>query len=415
MEPILRIKQDIRQAAGQTAAVKDPDAALLFCYVAACGGSCALPPPQQLNMDEARLQKARSLLVLYNVCADSQGPQKPRKEVEYDPAELRQARAGDEAFAGLCQYYESALGRMMRKSELEILYSVYSGLGMPAEVLMLLVNYCAGRDRLTPRFFEKEAYQWSRDGVETYAQAEQYLANLQQRFSRQGEIMRLLGIRDRRLSESEQQMVDKWIHYGYDAGLIALAYDRTTLRTGGLKWAYLDSILESWRAAGYKSRADVEAGDGQAPVKQGPGAPPAVRRGEFESGVVAAVTKRYERKRMQREQTRQARLEELRKRNPSFAENEKALGLCASRAARAAAGGDQKEVDRLRQESKRLTEVRAAILRGLGCDEAYLDPPPDCPKCQDQGYIGAEMCQCFRQACQQEQARVGEARRSGSA
>lgn len=68
MEPILRIKQDIRQAAGQTAAVKDPDAALLFCYVAACGGSCALPPPQQLNMDEARLQKARSLLVLYNVC-----------------------------------------------------------------------------------------------------------------------------------------------------------------------------------------------------------------------------------------------------------------------------------------------------------------------------------------------------------
>ena len=200
MEPILRIKQDIRQAAGQTAAVKDPDAALLFCYVAACGGSCALPPPQQLNMDEARLQKARSLLVLYNVCADSQGPQKPRKEVEYDPAELRQARAGDEAFAGLCQYYESALGRMMRKSELEILYSVYSGLGMPAEVLMLLVNYCAGRDRLTPRFFEKEAYQWSRDGVETYAQAEQYLANLQQRFSRQGEIMRLLGIRDSSLT-----------------------------------------------------------------------------------------------------------------------------------------------------------------------------------------------------------------------
>ena len=410
MEPILRIKQDIRQAARQTAAVKDPDAALLFCYVAACGGSCALPPPQQLNMDEARLQKARNLLVLYNICADSHGPQKPRKELEYDPTELKQARAGDEAFSGLCQYYESALGRVMRKSELEILYSVYSGLGMPAEALMLLVNYCAGRDRLTPRFFEKEAYQWSRDGVETYAQAEQYLANLQQRFSRQGEIMRLLGIRDRRLAESERQMVDKWIDYGYDADLIALAYDRTALRTGGLKWAYLDSILESWRAAGYKSRADVEANEGKPPARQDP-SDPSLRRGEFESGVAAAVSKQYERKRMQREQIRQARLEDLRKRNPSFAENEKALRLCASRTARAAAGEDQKEVDRLRQENQRLLAVRAALLQGLGHDEAYLDPPPDCPKCQDQGYIGAEMCSCFREACRQEQARQQGGRR----
>lgn len=406
MEPVLRIRQDIRQAAGQVAAVKDPDAALLFCYIAAAGGSCALPSAQQLGLEEDRLQKARNLLVLYHICADSQGPQKPRKELEYDPAELKQARTGDEAFSGLCQYYEGALGRMMRKSELEILYGVYSGLGMPAEVLMLLVNYCASRQRLTSRFFEKEAYQWSQDGVETYAQAEQYLANLQQRYSRQGEIMGLLGIRDRRLSESERQMVDKWITYGYGTDLIALAYDRTALRTGGLKWAYLDSILESWRAAGYKSRAEVEANEGRSArqeQREQKGQP--IRRGEFESGVVAMVTKQYERKRMQREQLRQTRLEDLRKRNPSFAENEKALRLCASRAARAAAGGDQQEVARLRQQNQQLLAVRAALLQGMGHDEAYLDPPPDCPKCNDQGYIGAEMCQCFREACHREQDR----------
>lgn len=408
MEPILRIRQDIRQAARAVASIKDPDAALLFCYIAAAeGGSCVLPSAQQLGMEEDRLQKARNLLVLYQVCADTQGPKRPRKELEYDPAELKQARTGDEAFAGLCQYYEGALGRIMRKSEMEILYSVYSGLGMPAEVLMLLVNYCASRQRLTPRFFEKEAYQWSQDGVETYAQAEQYLANLQQRYSRQGEIMRLLGIQDRRLSESERQMVDKWITYGYGTDLIALAYDRTALRTGGLKWAYLDSILESWRAAGYRTRAEVEAQEGQSPARQEQrdqkGQP--VRRGEFESGIVAIVTKQYERKRMQREQLQQTRLEDLRKRNPSFAENEKALRLCASRAARAAAGGDQKEVARLRQQNQQLLEVRSVLLQGLGYDETYLDPPPDCPKCRDQGYIGAEMCQCFREACQREQAR----------
>ena len=63
MEPILRIRQDVRKACAQVAAVKDPDMALLFCYIAARGEGCALPEPQQLGLDENRLQKARSLLV----------------------------------------------------------------------------------------------------------------------------------------------------------------------------------------------------------------------------------------------------------------------------------------------------------------------------------------------------------------
>ena len=276
MEPILRIRQDVRKACAQVAAVKDPDMALLFCYIAARGEGCALPEPQQLGLDENRLQKARSLLVLYGVCSDSEGPPKPRKEIQWDPGEIKEARQHDEAFSGLCQYYEGALGRMLRKSELEILYSVYSGLGMPAEVLMLLINYCAGRNRLSSRFFEQEAYRWKKDGVETYAQAEEYLAALERRHSRQGEIMSLFGIRDRKLSESEQNMVDKWISHGYDNDLIALAYDRTVLRTGGLKWAYLDSILESWKTAGYKTRSEVEQGEGKsAPVRQSTASPQA--------------------------------------------------------------------------------------------------------------------------------------------
>lgn len=411
MEPVLRIKQDIRQAAGQVAAVKDPDMALLFCYIAACGGNCALPAPDLLGMDRVRLQKARSLLVLYGVCGDSEGPQKPRKEIAVDPGELKVARAGDAAFAGLCDYYEGMLGRMMKKSELEILYSVYEGLGLPAEVLMLLINYCAGLKRLTVRFFEQEAYKWAKDGVETYSQAEQYLANLEQRHTRQGEIMRLFGIYDRKLSESEQRLVDKWISYGYDNDLIALAYDRTVLRTGALKWPYLDSILESWRTAGYRTRADVEQNEGQpAPGPQQRGAAPwGTPRGEFESGVVAAVTKQFERKRLQRNQLQQTRLEDLRNRNPAFAENERALRLCASRAARAAVGGDAREVEQLHRENQQLMERRAAILKGLGVEEGYLNPPPACPKCGDQGYIGTEMCDCFRQACREEQQRRAHA------
>lgn len=406
MEPILRIRQDVRQGASQVVAVKDPDMALLFCHVAASGSGCALPPPEQLGMSRERLEKARQLLVLYGVCSDSQGPEKPRQEIEYAPQELKEARQTDGAFAGLCQYYEGALGRMLKQSELELLYGVYATLGMEAQVLMLLINYCAGQKRLAPRTLEREAYRWHKDGVETYAQAEQYLANLQQRHSRQGEIMRMFGIYDRKLSEGEQRMVEKWVAYGYDDDLIALAYDRTVLRTGGLKWAYLDSILESWRVAGYKTRKEVESLEGQgqqSPRANGQQAPRP--RGEFESGVVAAVTKQFERRRMERNQLQEQRLAQMRQRSPSFAENERALRLCASRAARAAVGGESGQLAQLQRENQQLLAQRAQLMQGLGVTEEQLNPPPQCPQCQDQGYIGTEMCQCFRQACQQEEQR----------
>ena len=218
--------------------------------------------------------------------------------------------------------------------------------------------------------------------------------------------MSLFGIRERKLSESEQNMVDKWISHGYDNDLIALAYDRTVLRTGGLKWAYLDSILESWKTAGYKTRSEVEQGEGKsAPARQSTASPqPARSRGEFESGVVAAVTKAFERKRLQRQQLQETRLEGLRKVG-EFAQNERDLRLCASRAARAALGEDPGEVQRLREENNRLLARRRQILLRLGHGEDYLEPPYECPHCKDQGYIGTEMCQCFRQACEKEQAR----------
>ena len=77
-------------------------------------------------MDESRLQKARSLLVLYGVCSDSQGPQRPRKEVHYDPAELKEARQADGEFAGLCDYYEGMAGHIMKKSEYSGQFGDYS-------------------------------------------------------------------------------------------------------------------------------------------------------------------------------------------------------------------------------------------------------------------------------------------------
>ncbi|MCC8142426.1 MAG: ATP-binding protein [Lachnospiraceae bacterium] len=45
-----------------------------------------------------------------------------------------------------------------------------------------------------------------------------------------------------------------------------------------------------------------------------------------------------------------------------------------------------------------LADEKRALLSSLGYPEDYLDPPYDCPDCQDTGYIGSERCHCFKQA-----------------
>ncbi|MEF9971929.1 MAG: DnaD domain protein, partial [Oscillospiraceae bacterium] len=41
----------------------------------------------------------------------------------------------------------------------------------------------------------------------------------------------------------------------------ALAYDKTVIKTGGMQWKYMNSILESWHAKNLHTAEEAEAGD----------------------------------------------------------------------------------------------------------------------------------------------------------
>ena len=46
---------------------------------------------------------------------------------------------------------------------------------------------------------------------------------------------------------SEEKYIHKWLDMGFGEEEIALAYDRTCLNVGSLKWPYMDSIFASWQ------------------------------------------------------------------------------------------------------------------------------------------------------------------------
>ena len=160
------------------------------------------------------------------------------------------------------------LGRTLTTEELKILLSFVRYLGLPEDVICVLVSFCQERARQRGslrnpalRTIEKEAYAWAEQGIDTMEAAAAFIHRQNILSSRMAGLMRLLQIHGRNLTAAEEKYARGWLDLGFDEEMLRMAYERTCLNTGGLSWAYMHKILLRWKEAGYKTAADVNNGD----------------------------------------------------------------------------------------------------------------------------------------------------------
>ena len=391
----LRCSKQGREAMAALAQLRDGDAALLYAYAASCDGGCTLAQAaQNLDMAPEQVKRASQLLLVYGLAANHTAPP-PRSETGYPAAELAQARVGDAAFSGLCDYFEANLGRILNRRELETLLNVYQTLGLPPEVLTLLMGDCAQRGRLTAREVEKQAYRWYDLGLDNYDRAASYLARQRERQTRGAKVLSILGVHDRLPGDSEQKYIDKWEEMGVTDELLRLAYDRTLLGAGRLSWPYLHKILCSWREQGFRTVRDVETAAAGGWARQGQPAP-------VQESAETVILRKMQEKRQQRGLVLEQRREELRQQSAAFAENESAMRLFASKMARA----KPSEKAKMALEYQGYVGRQQDILRQLGKPEDWLRDKPDCPLCGDRGYVGTRKCRCLEQALEAQKVTV---------
>ena len=384
----LRIRKQGREAMAALAQLRDRDAALLYAYVAAQEGGCSpAQAAEALEYSPEALKKACQLLLVYGLAENHTAPP-PRTETAYPAEELAQARQGDPVFSGLCDYFEAKKGAFLNRRELETLLNVYQALGLPPEVLTLLISDCANRGRMTAREVEKQAYRWYDLGLDNYDAACAFLERQRQRETRSAKVLALLGIRDRTPVESEQKYIDQWCEMGLSDELLAKAHDVTVLGAGRMSWPYMHKVLLNWKQAGYRTAADVEKGE-QGGKRQQPGQAQPPRE-----SAETVILRKLQEKRQQRALELETRRAELRTLSPAFAENESALRLCASRMARARAS----EKARMALEYQEFAARQTRLLQELGKPEDWLQDKPDCPLCSDRGYVGTQRCRCLEQA-----------------
>ena len=272
-EPLKLPEQDIRKLL----AAANGDAALLYLYE-----TLALPQSEameKLRMTQTRYDLAAATLQQLGLWKEEQKRfLTPAEAPRYTEEDLkREYHAGPEFPNMICEA-QRRLGRILSTEELKILLCIYRYLGLAPEVISILISYCIQRGHArgvtrmpSIRTIEKEAYHWADLGIETMEQAAAYMQQQLQLQSGIGRVRQLLGIHDRRLTAGEEKFVVTWLSWGFGEKEIQLAYEKTCLNTGGLKWPYLNSILKSWHDQGFTTLAQIESGDRQPPKQTRPG------------------------------------------------------------------------------------------------------------------------------------------------
>lgn len=194
-----------------------------------------------------------------------------RTRPSYTAAEIDATASVNESVDNLFKQAEVILGKLLSPSDFEMIYSFVDWLGLPVEVVTMLLQFAASQGKTGKRYLETVAIDWSDKGINTYESAEEYIREIEFKMSNEGKVRGILGIYDRALTQTEKKYIGSWVgEKNIPTELISEAYDRTVAATGKLSWAYMNKILLSWQEQGLESIEKVKASEEMFKIKNSP-------------------------------------------------------------------------------------------------------------------------------------------------
>ena len=126
----------------------------------------------------------------------------------------------------------------------------------------------------------------------------------------------------------------------------------------------------------------------------------------YDPNILRRAAARLEEQKRQREDRREELRRKAYAREPRLAQLDRQLQRTMAELAAASLrqGGDMRQtLQAVRDKNLEIQQERAVLLGALGLPEDALDDKPACPKCGDTGWRGAQMCECLKELCAQEQ------------
>lgn len=151
----------------------------------------------------------------------------------------------------LIEECQKIAGKMFNPLEINKIVSLYDYLGLSSEYILLLYNYCKGKNKTTVHYVEKTAFNLYDEGVDTDEKLQEYIRYKERFDSVAGKVRRIFGTSDRAMSKKEEQFIKKWTEdWAFSLELIKYAFEITVDSTAKASMPYANKVLENWHNNG---------------------------------------------------------------------------------------------------------------------------------------------------------------------
>ncbi len=209
--------------------------------------------------DLGELEKRENSIIIGGASVPEQ-----KAEVSEDPAPHRVHGAASlisasKELSDMFMLAQEILGKTITEKDMETVYWFHSDLGMPPEVILLLLEYCVSKGKNRMSYIEAVAVAWHDRGLNTSEAVTSYLAEEEQKTGFIYSIRKIMGIADRSLSQIEEKYLIKWHdEMNMSEEMIALSYEYCIIQTAKLSFPYMDKILTRWHSEGINTITAAE-------------------------------------------------------------------------------------------------------------------------------------------------------------
>lgn len=204
--------------------------------------------------------------------ADKTKPVKSKKPElpVYTAEEISRMLEAESDLRPLINECEQLMGKIFSEYEVASILGMHDYLGLDAEFILLLVDYCSRRGKKSMRYLERTALGMAEEGIQTTEALEAKLKSMDKLEDDTYKIKKMFGMGDRALTAKEKKWVENWcVTWQMPLELIEYAYELTIGGIGKPSPAYVNAILERWHAEGYRTREEASqaksAWEGQKP------------------------------------------------------------------------------------------------------------------------------------------------------
>lgn len=151
----------------------------------------------------------------------------------------------------MMQEAQVILGRPLSSSDSAVLITLHDNEGLPADVILMLLQYAVSVGKTNMRYISKIGVSWAECGIDNIQKAEKKIEELNNKNVAWRNFESIIGIDHRAPTETESEAVSRWINeWNFDERMIKEAYDRCVNMNGKYVLKYMDSIIKRWNKEG---------------------------------------------------------------------------------------------------------------------------------------------------------------------